>query len=277
MSGTDVFTGDGNASSMVHPETGETIYNRVPQVTWDFWLVKLLAVTVGETAADLINTSLGLGLTKTSLIMSVFLIAALVAQFRQQRYVPSIYWLTVVLVSVVGTLITDNFIDNLGWSFTPITLMFATALAMTFAAWYAVEKTLSIHSIYTFRREAFYWLAILFTFALGTSAGDQLAEGLGAGFLLSGLMYGAVIAMIAGLFYTGKMNGILAFWLAYIITRPMGASFGDFLSQPTTNGGLGLGTIVTSLIFFAAIGGTVLYMTRSKDGHETSSRKPQGE
>lgn len=270
MSGTDIYIGDGNASSMVHPETGETIYNRVPQVTWDFWLVKLLAVTVGETAADLINTSLGLGLTKTSLIMSVFLIAALVAQFRQQRYVPSIYWLTVVLVSVVGTLITDNFIDNLGWSFTPITLMFSIALAATFAVWYAVEKTLSIHSIYTFRREAFYWLAILFTFALGTSAGDQLAEGLGAGFLLSGLMYAAVIAVIAGLFYGGKMNGILAFWLAYIITRPMGASFGDFLSQPTANGGLGLGTVVTSLLFFAAIGATVIYMTRSKDGLEVS-------
>lgn len=259
---------DGNAHSMTDPRTGETIYNRVPQVTWDFWLVKLLAVTVGETAADLIAGSLGMGLTNTSLIMSVFLAIALVFQFQQHKYVPWIYWLTVVLVSVVGTLITDNFIDNLGWSFTPITLMFAAALAATFAIWYAVEKTLSIHSIYTFRREAFYWLAILFTFALGTSAGDQLAEGLGAGFLLSGIMYAAVIAVIAGLYYTGKMNGILAFWLAYIVTRPMGASFGDFLSQPAANGGLGLGTIVTSLIFFAAIGATVMYMTRSKDGLE---------
>lgn len=146
--------------------------------------------------------------------------------------------------------------------------MFAGALAATFAIWYAVEKTLSIHSIYTFRREAFYWLAIVFTFALGTSAGDQLAEGLGAGYLLSGIMYGFVIAVIAGLFYTGKMNSILAFWLAYIVTRPMGASFGDFLSQPVANGGLGLGTIITSLIFFAAIGATVMYMTRSKDGLE---------
>lgn len=262
----------GNAQSMTDATTGRVIYNRVPQVTWDFWLVKLLAVTVGETAADLIAGNLGMGLTNTSVIMSVFLAVALVVQFRQQKYVPWIYWLTVVLVSVVGTLVTDNFIDNLGWAFTPITLMFAAALAATFALWALVEKTLSIHSIYTFRREAFYWLAILFTFALGTSAGDQLAEGLGAGFLLSGVMYGGVILGITALFYTGKMNGILAFWLAYIVTRPMGASFGDFLSQPVADGGLGLGTIVTSLIFFAAIGGTVLYMTRSKDGLEQAAQ-----
>ncbi|MGR3572604.1 COG4705 family protein [Brevirhabdus sp.] len=270
MTSTDAFNTQGNATAVTDPHTGETRYNRVPQVTWDFWLVKLLAVTVGETAADLINTSLGLGLTNTSLLMSVFLIVALVFQFAQKRYVPVYYWTTVVLVSVVGTLITDNFIDNLGWSFTPVTLSFTAALAATFAVWYMVEKTLSIHSIYTFRREAFYWLAILFTFALGTSAGDQLAEGLGVGFLMSGLMYAAVIAVIAGLFYGGLMNGILAFWLAYIITRPMGASFGDYLSQPVANGGLGLGTIVTSLIFFAAIGATVWYMTRSKDGLEVA-------
>lgn len=263
-------TPQGNASHKVDSETGEITYNRVPQVMWDFWLVKLLAVTVGETAADLINATFNLGLTMTSLIMSGFLIAALFWQFAQRKYVPHIYWLTVVLVSVVGTLITDNFIDNLGWSFTPITTMFAVILAATFAIWYAVEKTLSIHSIYTFRREAFYWVAILFTFALGTSAGDQAAEGLGLGYLGAGLMYGAMIAVIAGLFYAGKMNGILAFWLAYIITRPMGASFGDFMSQPAANGGLGLGTVITSVIFLAAIAATVVYMTKTKDGLEVA-------
>ncbi len=259
-----------NATQMTHPETGEIIYNRVPMVTWDFWLVKLLAVTVGETAADYINTALGLGLANTSLIMSGFLALALVLQFRQKQYVPWIYWLTVVLVSVVGTLITDNLVDNLGFPFTPITTMFTLALAATFTVWYAVEKTLSIHSIYTTSREAFYWLAILFTFALGTSAGDQAAEGLGLGYLTAGLVYGGVIAMIAALYYAGKVNAILGFWLAYIITRPMGASFGDFLSQPTANGGLGLGTVVTSLIFLSAIAGTVLYMSLTKDGLERS-------
>ncbi len=262
---------DGNAHAMIDADTGDKIYNRVPQVTWDFWLVKLLAVTVGETAADLISATLGLGLPLTSAIMAVLLVGALYLQFAQQKYVPWIYWLTVVLVSVVGTLITDNLVDNMGVSLMTTTLVFAAVLAAVFALWYAVEKTLSIHSIYTFRREAFYWAAILFTFALGTSAGDQTAEALGMGYLLSGVMYAAMIAVIAGLFYARVMNGIPAFWLAYIITRPMGASFGDLLSQAPEDGGLGLGTVVTSLIFFAAIGGTVLYMTRSKDGLEVSN------
>lgn len=261
---------DVNATQMTHPETGEIIYNRVPMVTWDFWLVKLLAVTVGETAADYINTALNLGLTNTSLIMSGFLALVLMLQFRQKQYVPWIYWLTVVLVSVVGTLITDNLVDNFGFPFTPITTMFTLALAATFSVWYAVEKTLSIHSIYMTSREAFYWLAILFTFALGTSAGDQAAEGLGLGYLTAGLVYGGMIAVIAALYYAGKINAILGFWLAYIITRPMGASFGDLLSQPAANGGLGLGTVVTSLIFLSAIAGTVLYMSLAKDGLELS-------
>ncbi len=259
----------GNASSMVNPETGEIIYNRVPRVTWDFWLVKLLAVTVGETAADLIAGNLGLGLTMTSLLMSCFLVVALFFQFAQRKYIPWIYWLTVVLVSVVGTLITDNLVDNLGYSLTSTTVVFSIALAATFAIWYASEKTLSIHSIYTFRREAFYWLAILFTFALGTSAGDQAAEGFNLGYLVAGLMYAAIIAVITIAFYMGKMNGILAFWLAYIITRPMGASFGDLLSQPIENGGLGFGTVITSFIFFAGILATVVYMSYSHDGDET--------
>ena len=266
MTPNDNFVTTGNATHIIDQKTGAKIYNRVPQVTWDFWLVKLLAVTVGETAADLINDKLGMGLTNTSLIMSGLLIAALVYQFAQKRYVPWIYWLTVVLVSVVGTLITDNLHDNLGWALMTTPIAFSIALAATFAVWYAVEKTLSIHSIFTFSRESFYWLAILFTFALGTSSGDQAAEALGLGYLIAGLMYGAIILVFAALFYAKQMNGILAFWLAYIITRPMGASFGDYLSQSPDNGGLGLGTVVTSFIFLAGIAATVVYMTRSKTG-----------
>jgi len=262
----------GNTHSMKDTNTGQTIYNRVPQVTWDFWLVKLLAVTVGETAADLLADTMGLGLPLTSAIMGVLLVGALYYQFAQQKYVPAVYWVTVVLVSVVGTLITDNLVDNLGVSLTATTIAFAAILAAVFAIWYAIEKTLSIHSIYTFRREAFYWAAILFTFALGTSAGDQTAEALGLGYLMSGVMYAVIIGVIAAFFYGGMMNAILAFWLAYIITRPMGASFGDYLSQDVANGGLGLGTIATSLIFFAAIGATVMYMTRSNDGVERLSQ-----
>lgn len=251
------------------------VCNRVPYVTVDFWLIKLMAVTVGETAADFLNTNLGLGLPKTSIIMSGVLIAALVLQFAQKKYVPWIYWLTVVLVSVVGTLITDNLVDHLGISLKMSTLVFATALSATFATWYAFEKTLSIHTIYTTRREAFYWLAILFTFALGTAAGDLVAEGLGLGYLTAGLGYGAIISVIAFALYALKMNGILAFWLAYILTRPMGASFGDLLSQPVANGGLGFGTVVTSFLFLACIAGIIIYVTLIRKGLESVKDAPQ--
>lgn len=243
-------------------------YNRVPQVTVEFWLIKLMAVTVGETAADFLNQNLGLGLSTTSWIMSGLLIAALILQFSQKRYFPSIYWLAVVLISVVGTLVTDNLVDNLGFSLQSTTIAFSIALAATFSVWFASERTLSIHTIFTAKREAFYWLAILFTFALGTAAGDLAAEGLGLGYLTAGLMYGAIIAVITAVYYILRMNGILAFWLAYILTRPMGASFGDLLSQAKANGGLGFGTVVTSALFLTAIVVIIGYMTLTHKGLE---------
>ncbi|MGV3549608.1 COG4705 family protein [Rhizobium sp.] len=241
--------------------SGEGTLNRVPRVTADFWLIKLMAVTMGETAADYLAVNMGFGLTVTSIFMSAVLIAALVLQFAQKRYVPWSYWLAVVLISVVGTLVTDNLVDNFGVALETTTIAFTAALAVTFAVWYAFEKTLSIHSIFTFRREAFYWLAILFTFALGTAAGDLVAEAFGFGYLTTAIIFGAVIALIAAGYYFLGVNSILAFWLAYIFTRPLGASFGDLLSQPLEYGGLGLGTIVTSLIFLAVIVATVIYMT----------------
>lgn len=249
------------------------IYNRVPRVTADFWLIKLMAVTVGETAADFLAGHLGFGLPTTSWLMSGILVVALALQFAQRKYLPSVYWLTVVLISVVGTLISDNLVDNLGVSLETTTIVFGLALAATFIVWFAIERTLSIHTIYTTRREAFYWLAILFTFALGTAAGDLLAEGLGLGYLQAGLMYGLVIGAIAFAYYVRKINGILAFWLAYILTRPMGASFGDLLAQSHANGGLGLGTVVTSFVFLAIIAAIIVYMTVTHEGVEGESRR----
>ena len=220
--------------------------NRVPEVTADFWLIKLMAVTMGETAADYLAVNLGLGLTATSLIMAAILIGALVLQFGQKRYVPWSYWLTVVLISIVGTLITDNLVDNFGVSLITTTIGFSVALAATFALWFASEKTLSIHAVFTTKREAYYWLAILFTFALGTAAGDLVAEHFGLGYLSTGVLFGMIIASLAFGYFFLKLDPILGFWLAYIFTRPLGASFGDLLSQPAEYGGMGLGTIITS-------------------------------
>ena len=238
--------------------------NRVPDVTVDFWLIKLMAVTMGETAADFLAVNLGLGLTATSLLMAAILIGALALQFRQRRYVPWSYWLAVVLISIVGTLVTDNLVDNFGVSLVTTTVLFSALLALTFAAWFASERTLSIHEVKTTQREGFYWLAILFTFALGTAAGDLVAEHFALGYMATGILFGMIIASVTAGYFVLKLDGIWAFWIAYIFTRPLGASFGDLLSQPAEYGGYGLGTIMTSALFLAAIVAIVIYMSRGR-------------
>jgi uncharacterized membrane-anchored protein len=248
--------------------TSKIAYNRVPQVTIDFWLIKLMAVTMGETAADYLAVKMGLGLTGVSLVMAAVLAIVLVVQFAQKRYVPWSYWLAVVLISIVGTLVTDNLVDNLGIKLQTTTIIFSVALAATFLFWFLKERTLSIHSILSNRREAFYWLAILFTFALGTASGDLVAEQFHLGYLSAGVLFGLIIASLSiGYFYLG-LDAILGFWLVYIFTRPLGASFGDLLSQPHEYGGLGLGTIITSAIFLAGIVAIVGYMTVTHKGEE---------
>lgn len=237
--------------------------NKVPEVTLWFWLIKVLATTVGETAADLLATNLGLGLSATSWIMSMVFVFALVFQLKATRYQAPIYWLTVVLISVVGTLVSDNLVDGMGVSLVTTSIGFAIILAVVFALWYRSEKTLSIHTIFTLKRELYYWAAILFTFALGTSAGDLLAERLDLGYGPAALIFASMIAVVALLYYVFRINAILAFWLAYILTRPLGASMGDFLAKPVIAGGMGLGTVPTSLIFLASILGLVVYLSRT--------------
>jgi len=242
----------------------QKLWNKVPQVTIFFWIIKIMATTVGETAADFLNFNLYWGLTNTTLVMGGLLIAALYFQMTATKYVPALYWLAVVLISVVGTLITDNLVDNLGVSLETTTIVFSVLLILTFGVWYASQKTLSIHSITTKKREMFYWLTILFTFALGTAAGDLVAEGLNWGFLLSAIIFAALIGAITLAYYRFKLNAVTAFWLAYILTRPLGASLGDYLSQDRSEGGLELGTTGTSIIFIVIILGLVIYLTKTK-------------
>ena len=240
------------------------LLNKVPEVTLWFWVIKILATTVGETAADYLNDTLGFGLTGTTLVVGAVFLVVLGFQFRARRYVPSLYWATVVLISVVGTLITDNLTDNAGVPLEVTTAVFAVALAITFAAWYSVEGTLSIHSIVTRRREALYWLAILFTFALGTAAGDLVAERLGVGYWWSALLFAVLIAAVAASHLVFRANAILTFWIAYVLTRPLGASLGDGFSQAEPDGGLGLGTTLTSVLFLATILAVVAYLSVTK-------------
>lgn len=257
-------------------EDAKKMLNKVPEVTLYFWIIKIMATTVGETAADFLNVNMHLGLNGTSLVMSALLAVFLILQLRARNYVPWRYWAVVVLISVVGTLITDNLVDNFGVALQTTTIAFGLALLATFAAWYASERTLSIHSIFTTKRELFYWAAILFTFALGTAAGDLAAEGLKLGYANSVLIFGALIAAVTIAYYGFKANAVLAFWIAYILTRPLGASLGDSLSQPVANGGIGLGATATSAIFLATILSLVIYLSVTrKDAVELPTIKTE--
>jgi uncharacterized membrane-anchored protein len=239
----------------------QKILNRVPEVTINFWIIKVLATTVGETAADFLSATLNLGLGMTSYIMSAILLIALLNQFKIKRYVPASFWFVVVLISIVGTLITDRLVDEFGVSLVTTTVIFSICLSVIFALWYLNEKTLAMHSINTTKRELFYWVAVLFTFALGTATGDLLAEFWKLGYAQSTLIFGTAIAIIVITYYYLHLNAILAFWLAYILTRPLGASLGDLLSQPNTNGGFGFGTVGTSMLFLSIITSLVIYLS----------------
>ncbi|HEY5141869.1 MAG TPA: hypothetical protein VII98_00035 [Solirubrobacteraceae bacterium] len=242
------------------PSRRRQMLNKVPEITLYFWIIKILCTTVGETAADNLNDNLGLGLSKTSYVMTAVLVVALVLQFRVRKYIPGIYWFAVVLLSVVGTLITDNLVETYNVALTTTTIIFGIALAVTFAVWFWSERTLSIHTIYTTKREAFYWLAILFTFALGTAAGDLTSEKLALGYLTAVFLFGGAIALVTVAHFWLRLNAVLAFWVAYILTRPFGASIGDLLSQKRVDGGLGLGTTVTSIIFLTTILVVVIFL-----------------
>jgi uncharacterized membrane-anchored protein len=244
---------------------GRNVLNKVPEVTLFFWVIKIMCTTVGETAADYLNENLGLGLSNTTYVSGALLVVLLLVQFRLRRYVPVAYWSVVVVISVFGTLITDNMTDRYNVALTTSTPIFAVILAIVFAVWFGVERTLSIHTIFTTRREVFYWLAILFTFALGTAAGDLVAEQYSLGYGPSIAIWGGAIAAITASHYALRLNAVLAFWMAYILTRPLGASIGDFMSQHSKKyGGLGLGTTGTSYIFLGCILALVTFLTITK-------------
>lgn len=245
------------------PTTGSTLLSKVPEVTLWFWLIKILCTTVGESFADWINMTLGVGLIATALIFTALLAVVLAWQVSLSRYVPFVYWLTVVVLSVTGTLYTDILTDQLGVPLALSTGAFAVALAVVFAAWYSRERTLSIHSIVTRPRELFYWLAVLITFALGTAVGDWTLQITGWSPGIAVLLPAGLIVAIAIGWRLGA-NAVLSFWLAYILTRPLGANLGDWLGLPWSQGGLGVGTAVTSAVFLAAILATVGYLTYSR-------------
>lgn len=257
--------------------------NKVPEVTIWFWVIKVLCTTVGESFADWINMKLGVGLVNTALIFTAVFVVVLVVQLRLKRYVPFPYWLTVVVVSVTGTLYTDILTDQLNVPLWISSAVFSVLLAVVFGVWWARERTLSIHSVTTLSRESFYWLTVLVTFALGTATGDWTLELTGWSPGVSVLLPLGLIAAITALWRYGA-NPVLSFWLAYILTRPLGANIGDWLASPKVAQspgdptGLDLGTFTTSLIFLGLILATVVYLTVTRsdvtETHEATHAAP---
>ncbi|KAE8888924.1 hypothetical protein PF005_g12918 [Phytophthora fragariae] len=281
----------------------EQVGVKVPQVTIYFWIIKVLATTVGETFADFLNGNIGLGLGGTSGVMLAILLASLAGQMKLDYYFAPLYWFVIVAISTVGTLLSDNLTDNLNVPLAMTTPIFSALLAIVFYSWYHVEKNLSIHSIFTRRREAWYWLAVLVSFALGTSAGDLIAEKLDVGYGNSLVLFAGCIAIVGLLWHFKVVNGVFCFWAVYVLTRPLGATLGDLMSQnpadsvvsesgsgsssessslsssESTSGsdsasseslpsgwkaGLNLGTTVTSMIFLVLIAVLVIFFTITK-------------
>ena len=240
-----------------------TMLNKVPEITVFFWVIKVLCTSVGESGADYLNETLGFGLTNTTVLTTVLTVIALVAQFRSRRYVPGLYWTSVVLISVLGTLVTDNLTDGQGIDLAITTPVFALILAGCFAAWYRTEGTVSIHAVNTTRREVFYWLVVLFTFALGTAAGDLLVDRIGFS-LLTGVIIFALSLVAVFILHRLGLPWMVSFWTAYVLTRPLGGSTGDYLSSDKVDGGAGLGTLATALLFLLIIIATVVYLSVTK-------------
>jgi uncharacterized membrane-anchored protein len=244
----------------------KTLLVKVPAVILVFWIIKVLSTTVGETLADYLNSTLGLGDTGTIIVMTTVLVALLTVQLLLTKYVPSVYWATIVAVSTVGTLITDSLHTNFGWENWQLTILFGAVLIIVFAIWWAQEKTLSIKTIKTRKRESYYWIAVLATFAMGTAAGDIFLDDLGFPLLGSTFIFLGVIGAIALLWRIKVIGQVFGFWSVYILTRPLGASFGDYLSlsKDEAPDALELGAQNVTLVFLALIIALVAYLTITK-------------
>lgn len=237
------------------------LINRVAGLGVLFWVIKIFSTTVGETAADYVSVNLNLGLTLTAILMGVIIIGAIFWNFKQKNYFPPAYWLLIVMMSIEGTLITDLLVEKLNVSLLILDIGFTIAMGSLFYFWYKKERSLSIHSINNDKREIFYWLIVLTTFALGTGVGDTISEYLNFGYLNSLILFGSIFILAGILYYYKIISGVLAFWVAFIVTRPIGASLGDLFIQSPKDGGLGISVGIINIIFFVVIIVSVLYLT----------------
>ncbi|OJW81789.1 MAG: hypothetical protein BGO69_14885 [Bacteroidetes bacterium 46-16] len=237
--------------------------NKVAQITLFFWIIKILATTLGETLGDLLSMTLNLGYTISLIAISIIFLISLFAQLKAKRFNPFLYWLVIIGTTTLGTEISDFMDRTLGLGYAIGSLILFSALAITLLIWYLKENKLIIYPIQSVRVETFYWIAILFSNSLGTAFGDFLSDDIGLNYLYGAVATGGIIALVVLVHYLTKVNQIVLFWVAFIFTRPFGATFGDLLTKPISKGGLGLGTIPATFITVVLLGLLVFFTRRN--------------
>lgn len=240
---------------------------KIPAVTLLFWVMKICATTLGETAGDLLAQTLNVGYAVSSLILVGIFLAVLAGQLSVNRYIPWLYWAVILATSTAGTTMSDYMDRTLGLGYATGALILVTVLVVVLGTWRLAEKSLSVSNITTRRGELFYWTAILFSNTLGTALGDFLADDSGLGFGGGAILIGSLLVLVVLAHYFTKISSVLLFWLAFVLTRPFGATFGDLLTKPTAKNGLGFGTTGSSLILFGMLVALVIYTTIQTQRH----------
>jgi uncharacterized membrane-anchored protein len=227
--------------------------NKLPQITLSFWIMKICATTLGETAGDLLSMTLNVGYAISSAILLTFFIGTLWIQLKSKSYIPILYWAVILSTSTAGTTLSDYMDRTLGLGYANGALLLATLLGLSLLIWHKLEKSLSVTNIKTLRGESLYWTAILISNTLGTALGDFLADNSGLGFAGGAILIGSLLTLIVVAYYFSKISHVVLFWLAFVLTRPFGATFGDLLTKSSAKGGLDLGTIGSSAVLFVVL------------------------
>lgn len=256
-------------------EQYQKIWNKLPELTLLFWITKITATTLGETGGDLLAQTLNVGYATSTIIFFAFFLVALTAQLLSRRYVPAIYWAVIVATSTAGTTMSDYMDRTLELGYALGSLILISILICVLIVWRLMEKSLSVTNIRSRRGELFYWTAILFSNTLGTALGDFLADDSGLGFGGSALLISTVLLLVVLAYYFSRISRVVLFWIAFVLTRPFGATFGDLLTKPHEKGGLGYGTEGASFILFALLVGLVIYATVHNKKYEAPVHKPK--
>lgn len=241
-----------------------TSLKKLPEITALFWIMKICATTLGETAGDLMSMTMKIGYAESSIILFSIFIVTLIVQLFAKRYVPIIYWLVILSTSTAGTTISDFMDRTLGLGYATGSLILMSILLIVLTVWKLTEKSLSVTNITTLRGELFYWIAILFSNTLGTALGDFLADNPGLGFAGGAILIGSILILVVVAHYFTKISSVILFWIAFVLTRPFGATFGDLLTKTPAKGGLGFGTQGSSLILFMILVLLIGYTTFRK-------------